>query len=279
MDKKVENMINEAVINIINKCSSSSKINRLKSKHEVKVHFIPKKYRIFGGLLQSMNIQFGNFIEELMAVLIKNESKYEIISEYSGKKSNNFKLSSSNGARIDNFITKCQTENINIDKEFPNLLNEIVRDIINDNQSKTEHFKHDIDLLFKDKNTNKIYYLEIKYNDDHDTGKFVDINRKFIKTYAYLAKELNIKKSNDLVPILFFFNNKRMKGNIYVPEETNIKRGQKFFDEFLSVKYSDVDSYMATLSESKAVKKMFDDLYNKIMEKIEFTHSFNGFIN
>ena len=53
-----------------------------------------------------------------------------------------------------------------------------------------------------------------------------------------------------------------MKGNIYVPEETNIRRGKRFFDEFLSVKYSDVDSYMATLSESDAAKDMFDDLYN-----------------
>lgn len=53
-----------------------------------------------------------------------------------------------------------------------------------------------------------------------------------------------------------------MKGNIYVSEETNIRRGKRFFDEFLSVKYSDVDSYMATLSESDAVKDMFDDLYN-----------------
>ena len=31
--------------------------------------------------------------------------------------------------------------------------------------------KHDIDLVFKDRKTGIIYYVEIKYNDDHDTGK------------------------------------------------------------------------------------------------------------
>ncbi len=261
MDCNVEKMINQAVLNIIKKCSSTSKIGGLKNKHAVKIHFIPKRYRIFNGLLQSMNIQFGNFIEELMAVLIKNENKYEILSKYSGKKSNKFELSSANERRIDNYISRCQSENLNIDQEFPMLLDEIV----NDKDKKINLFKHDIDLLFRDKKTSKVFYLEIKYNDDHDTGKFVDINRKFIKTYAYLAKELNIKNSDDLVPILFFFNNKKMKGNIYVPEETNIRRGKRFFDDFLSVKYSDVDTYMASLSESDAVIGMFNDLYRKIM--------------
>lgn len=93
----------------------------------------------------------------------------------------------------------------------------------------------------------------MKYNDDHDTGKFVDINRKFIKTYAYLTREFNISTKEELVPILFFFTNKRMKGNIYIPEQTNIRRGKDFFDEFLSIKYSDVDNYMSNLSESSAV--------------------------
>jgi hypothetical protein len=76
--------------------------------------------------------------------------------------------------------------------EFPKLLKQIIADANGD----TIKFKHDIDLLFKDSATGKIYYLECKYNDDYDTSKFVDINRKFIKTYAYLAKELNITDSS-----------------------------------------------------------------------------------
>lgn len=110
-------------------------------------------------------------------------------------------------------------------------------------------------------------YLEIKYNDDHDTGKFVDINRKFIKTYAYLLNEFKIEKYDDIVPILFFFNNKKMKGNIYVPESTNIRRGQKFFEEFLTTSYKSVDDYLTELSESKLTIKGFDDLYKKVMKK------------
>lgn len=166
-----------------------------------------------------------------------------------------------NEALIDAYISNCQYNDVNVDKEFPKLL----QAIINDNDRNTETFKHDIDLLFKDNETGKIYYLEVKYNDDHDTGKFVDINRKFIKTYAYLVKEFGIDNINCLVPILFFFTNKKMKGNIYVPEKTNIRRGKTFFKEFLTVSYDDVDEYLSSLSENDDVVKMFDELYTRVM--------------
>ncbi|MCQ2562101.1 MAG: restriction endonuclease [Alphaproteobacteria bacterium] len=262
MDIAIKNLINSAVSTMIEKTSAVNKMTHLQDKHEVKVHFIPKRYRVFGGLLQSMNIQFGNFIEELMTALIDNETKYEILKEYSGKKSNSFRLSVSNDKRIDEYITRCQTEqNMDLCKEFATLQD----DILNDTDSNTNKFKHDIDILFKNTETGTIYYVESKYNDDHDTGKFVDINRKIIKTYAYLAREFDIQNSSDLVPILFFFTNKKMKGNIYIPEQTNILRGRNFFEKFLSVKYSDVDDYLSNLSESDDVVRMFDELYSKVM--------------
>ena len=262
IDASIKDLINSAVSTMIEKTGAADKLEHLQGKHEVKVHFIPKRYRVFGGMLQSMNIQFGNFIEELMAALIGNESKYEILKEYSGKKSNSFKLSVSNDERIDAYITRCQIEpNMDLDKEFAALQDEIV----NDTDPHTNNFKHDIDLLFKDKETGIIYYVESKYNDDHDTGKFVDINRKIIKTYAYLAREFGIKNKGELVPILFFFTNKKMKGNIYIPEQTNILRGRNFFEKFLSVKYNDVDEYLSSLSESDDVVRMFDNLYHRVM--------------
>lgn len=262
MHDSVSNLINEAIKEILDKSSSKAKINKLSKTHNEKVHFIPKRYRVFGGMLQSMNIQFGNFIEVLMALLIENDEKYEVVSAYSGKKSNSFKLSKNNDQIIDKYITNCQTEKDGYCKtEFPKLL----KTIIEDSDSELNNFKHDIDLLFKDKSTNQYYYLEVKYNDDHDTGKFVDINRKFIKTYAYLVRELEITKANSLVPILFFFNNKRLKGNPYLPEDVNIKRGKKFFDEFLEVKYEDVNRYMENVSESPLNIEMFNALYRKIV--------------
>ena len=67
--------------------------------------------------------------------------------------------------------------------------------------SDTITITHDVDILFKNLHNNTYYYVEVKYNDDHDTGKFVDINRKFLKTYAYLKRALGINVN--LKPILF----------------------------------------------------------------------------
>jgi hypothetical protein len=265
MNNAIQTLINQAVENILIKISSDKNVKKLDKKHTEKIHFIPKSYRIFGGMLQSMNIQFGNFIEELMLLLVECENNYEIIVKFSGKKNNTFQLSKTNEALIDAYISECQ---LNPDgfcnTEFPKLQSKILNCVdINQNT-----FKHDIDLLFRSKKTNQYYYLEIKYNDDHDTGKFVDINRKFIKTYAYLVRELNIKCITDLTPILFFFNNKKMKGNPYLPESTNIRRGESFFNDFCqNIRYQDLNEYMTNLSESDEVIQMFHKLYEKVVEK------------
>lgn len=262
-NKNIENIISEIVTKIIENSSSDKKLKDLIKKHNEKPHFIPKNYRVFGGLLQSMNIQFGNFIELLMEYLIKNDDKYLVIDKFSGKKKNLFKISKKNDELIDNYITNCQTkdeETFDIKVEFPKLL----KSLSENKNGEMIYLDHDIDLLFEDKNTKKVYYLEIKYNDDHDTGKFIDINRKIIKTYAYLLNEFQDRDYIDIVPILFFFTNKKMKGNIYLPEATNIRRGKKFFEEFLEVEYDMIHNYLTDFSENSENIKKFEDLFEKI---------------
>lgn len=268
MNNNIEKIINETISNMINKASSDKKINEMTKKHNKKVHFIPKKYRVFGGILQSLNIQFGNFLPELLSVIISKDNRYEIISKYSGKRNNKFSISITNEKLIDNYITRCQTEDILLNIEFLKLMS----NIIDNNDDNMIYFNHDIDLLFKDKKTEIYYYLEIKYNDDHDTDKFVGINRKFIKTSAYLIKELNIKQIENFKPILFFFNNKKFNGNIYVPEETNIYRGKRFFDEFLNIDYVELEKYLLNISESTDSKKLFDNLYEKIVNDKDISY-------
>ncbi len=262
MNNEVENIINEAVKIMIEHTEDEKKIGKLYEKHNKKIHFIPIRYRVFGGMLQSLNIQYGNFIEQLMAVIVSKDARYEIVTKYSGKKSNKFSISYENDSRIDAYITRCQVEeNFDLKKEFNNLMDTIV----NNKGDTFKKFTHDIDLLFRNKSTNVYYYLEIKYNDDHDTGKFVDINRKILKTSAYLIHELNITNAAQFKPILFFFNKKKMKDNIYIPEDTNIYRGDRFFNEFLNIKYDDVERYMSSLSENDTIINAFNEVYNKVM--------------
>lgn len=263
---KIQQILTDSINELIKHSATNAKIKDLEKKHNVKLHFIPYKYRVFGGILQSMNIQFGNFIEKVMDEVISDNAENEIIRKYSGKKSNSFSLSTKSDALIDSYITNCQISNYSdgdLQEAYNNLISQIK---INesDKSNSTATFKHDVDILFRNKKTDKYYYVEIKYNDDHDTGKFVDINRKVLKTYAYLQRELG--ENVQLFPILFYFNNKKMKGNIYLPENLAIYRGKRFFENFANVKYEDMDNYMKSISESPETIKAFNDLYEKIVK-------------
>lgn len=260
---KIKKLIKESVFRLISNTTADAKIQRIISKHYAKTHFVPIKYRIFAGLLQSLNIQFGNFIEVLIQRIIEEEKHLEIVTEISGKKNVLLPLARETDSLIDRFVSDRQNNTDNkLTKKFEQLLKNIVT-----NQQSAKNLtaaKHDVDVLFKDKRSETYYYIELKYNDDHDTGKFVDINRKFIKTYAGLVKKLGINDTKQLKPILYYLNRKIMKGNIYVPEETHIYRGEKLFKEFLTIKYEDLDDYLKNISEDKEIVEIFDSLYQKI---------------
>lgn len=264
-NNKIKKLIKNSVTDLLDNTISKEKIEKITDKHKLKTHFIPIKYRIFGGLLQSLNIQFGNFIEVLIHNVVEEEKHIEIVSDISGKKNVSLALAAATDSLIDSFITNRQTNNNNLNNNFKQLINGIIKgQKLNNNLISV---KHDVDLLFRDKKSKIFYYVEIKYNDDHDTGKFVDINRKFIKTYAGLARKLNIKNISELKPILYYFNRKIMKGNIYVPEKNYIYRGERLFNEFFTIKYSDLDNCLRGVSEDKEIVKIFDNLYKKIRYK------------
>ena len=262
-NKNIKKVIKESILELINNTFNDTKIEKIIEKHEVKTHFVPIRYRIFGGLLQSLNIQFGNFIEVLMHKIIEKEKHLEIVNEISGKKNISLSLTEETDSLIDRFISDRQNNNNDkLSDKFEKLLENII--ITQEPDKNLITAKHDVDVLFRDRKSNIYYYVEIKYNDDHDTDKFVGINRKFLKTYAGLAKKLDIKDVKRLKPILYYLNRKVMKGNIYVPEDKYIYRGEKLFVEFLSVKYIDVDRYLKNVSEDKETLEIFDNVYKKI---------------
>jgi hypothetical protein len=198
-----------------------------------------------------------------MHKIVEGEGGLEIIKVISGKKNIPLSLTEKTDALIDKFITERQN---NADKKLDERFQRLLEDIIKSQQESDNLIttKHDVDVLFRDKKSGVLYYVETKYNDDHDTGKFVDINRKFLKTFAGLVKTLKIKDTKLLKPILYYLTKKIMKGNIYVPEGKHIYRGDKLFKEFFTLRYGELDDYLKNISEDKEILEIFDNLYKKI---------------
>jgi len=265
MTKNVKEYIKDAIKQLIDNTKSEKKIKKLIDTHTKKIHFIPIRYRIFGGLLQSMNIQFGNFIEKLLHIIVKNESALKIYDEISGKRNVKLSITTKSENLIDVYITDCQNNSFTSDELLENFNNLIDACLEHEQKTQTKeiNIKHDIDVLFSN-SKNNFYYLEVKYNDDHDTGKYTDINRKFIKTYIGIANIIGIYDKKVFKPILYYMTQKRMKGNIYVPEQKYIYRGEKLFNEFFEINYSDLDNIMRNIGNDEEIINIFDQLYTDI---------------
>ena len=195
MSNQVKQTIRKTVLQMLEDSTSPENIRKMIEKHEEKVRFVPIRYRIIGGVLQGLNIKFGNFIEQLLRNIVEIDTGVKAM-EDSGKKIKLF-FTHQTDALIDSYITSRQLPNSPDDctEIFDALLEEILAVESNATDEQRQGITKDVDGLFQT-DDGLIVYTELKYNDDHDTGKFVDINRKFIKTWAGLAVRYQIQSTS-----------------------------------------------------------------------------------
>lgn len=262
-NKVLTNSLKKSIDTLLKRSMDDEKIRVLMERHSIKTHFIPTRYRVLGGILQSMNIQFGNFLEQVITNIVAQNPNCEILPQ-SGKKNNTFVKSEQAIDTINRYIDDCQnaphSTEVERTRAFKKLLHTLQQQVLIEPLTKT---RHDVDLLFYDKKTDEYVYCEIKYNDDHDTGKFVDINRKVLTTYALLLSTL---KKNNVKVYLFYFTNKRKLVNPYIPE-TNILRGADFFEKYTTIKYDDIDNLFKNISENRDINQRFDEMASKILHR------------
>lgn len=262
MSNQVKQTIRKTVLQMLEDSTSPENIRKMIEKHEEKVHFVPIRYRIIGGILQGLNIKFGNFIEQLLRNIVEIDTGVKAM-EDSGEKIKLF-FTHQTDALIDSYITNRQLPNSPDDctEIFDALLEEILAIESNATDEQRQGITKDVDGLFQTDDGLNVY-TELKYNDDHDTGKFVDINRKFIKTWAGLAVRYQIQSTSELLPILYYFNPKKRYGPIYAPSK-NIMRGAQLFEWFLHISYDDVDGYLSEIGDDPEILAIFDNMYNVV---------------
>jgi hypothetical protein len=261
MDEDVRAIVRTAILTIIDQTISDRNIEKSVALHKEKIHFIPPQYRVLGGLLQSLNIKFGNFIEKLIALVVDYDSKVSALPE-SGRKIP-LSMTAETDSLIDEYITSRQLPDSpdRCDEVFQDLLTQILS-IERDSPAPKQTITKDVDALFRIGSKQSVY-VEIKYNDDHDTGKFVDINRKFIKTYAGLINRLDITDIHALRPVLYYLNPVKRYGPIYVPS-SNIYRGAQLFDQYFEIPFGEIDRHLRMLGSDEEIVAVFDNLYERV---------------
>jgi len=247
--EEIRKEIEEGINKLIDE--SAKELDKLKKRHEKKrAHFMPAHLRVLGGYLQSLNIRYGGFIEKeienVIRILSKNNlTRLNVVQEYSGK-TKSLKLEENSRKAIDDYVGEGKIQHKASEGEFSKLLETIFK-YQTSSEGKFESRKLDVNLLMRDRDDNRYYYIEVKYCDDHDTGKFVSINRKFLYTFAGLIHELSIRgkihDKDDIIPILYYFDDGLKKyENVFLIEGTliegtnelkgNVLRGKKLFELF-----------------------------------------------
>lgn len=254
---QVQDIIRARVEQLIAEATTGDKLLEATAKHRDKIHFIPAHYRVLGGVLQAMNIKFGNFIEDLLHDLARLDPQVDL-HEKSGRKLT-LRISARSDQAIDAYITARQQPGSSdtCDDAFAALVADCLAHEA-DAPSGGQTQQKDVDLLFTAAG-GQVVYSEVKYNDDHDTGKFVDINRKFIKTYIGLSNALGIHDVAAFRPVIYYFNPTKRWGPLYVPT-AHILRGEALFREYFRTRFEDVDETLRDISNDPVVIGLFDDL-------------------
>jgi hypothetical protein len=254
-EAKVNELIRQALEDTVWSAFSQDAIDRVAKKNSTKVHFIPVGVRVFSGVVQSLNIRYGNFIQALIGNLVEQENSLTL-HELSGKKFD-FRVSGNVNIEVDNYMAvRKQGSESSLNSDYQDFRRKWESA---DKVEKLIKAPNDVDLLFTDKN-NQLTYVELKFNDDHDTGKHPDIYRKVLKTG--LAIEQLVSKP--VLPCVYYFNAGQRNLVSYLPQAQRFS-GSEFFEKYLTVDYSLVANRLKHLSETIEVKSRFQALAESVL--------------
>jgi hypothetical protein len=233
-------------------------VERVRRKNAQKTHFIPLGVRTFSGVVQAMNIRYGNFIQTFISSLVAREVSLAL-HESSGRRIN-FVTPVELDAVVDNYITRRKRSSVD------NLADDYLamrREWVEVGNSRKVDAPNDIDLLFRD-GSGQLVYIEVKFNDDHDTGKHPDIFRKILKT----GFAIEVHEGEPVLPCVYFFNPGERNLVKFLPDEQRLF-GRDFFERYLTVDYDEVARALMDVGNDPAVQRRFIDLFHLSVGPIE----------
>lgn len=256
---KLTELVWEVVNSLLKDFDSAEEIIKRKKTHVKKVHFIPIQYRIFNGILQALNIRFGDFLEKFVKKILDKNTDYQVLDF---KKTPVRKaISDSEQKIIDHYLKQ---QEITTQKPSLKNFNKLLQ--TDYSQTKINATKRiDVDLAFQ--KNNDIYLVEIKYEDNHDTGKLPSIYRKILETYFSLRRHYQNKYK--IHPFLFYFLERKRWDSIYMVEKVNVLRGEQFWKKFTNVDFAEIKKCFDLIANNKEILQRFDKLKTKVESEIK----------
>jgi hypothetical protein len=204
---------------------SATEVNKLKVRNQSKIHPLSVDARALGGAIQSANIRYGNQLQALVTAVMQ-QSRKVAVHHLSGRKVQ-LPTSSAAAAAIERYLSDRDRTSRNLSVSYRHLMAKM-------KTTKSERGKkvRDVDLLLKPRK-GPLILVELKFNDDHDTGKRPDIYRKVLLTADGLRRELR----KPVTPMVCYFNSDASSEIRYLPVGQVIS-GSLLFKRFADVRFS-----------------------------------------
>lgn len=213
---------------------SAKEIAKFKKRNSSKIHPLSVDARTVGGAIQSANIRYGNQLQVLITAVM-GQSRKVTVHPLSGCK---VRLPDSDAATsaIERYISGRDASANKILKEYGALQAKLK--LVKTGAKKK---RRDVDLLLKP-SRGPLILIEIKFNDDHDTGKRPDIYRKVLLTADGLRRELR----KPVTPIVCYFNSNASSGVMYLPE-FQVLNGERLFTKYADIRFNEVAKAIRSL--------------------------------
>jgi len=206
---------------------SSTELVKFKKRNSSKIHPLSVDARALGGAIQSANIRYGNQLQILITAVMQ-QSRKVAVHHMSGRKVQ-LPVSDAAAAAIERYISQRDGEPRDFSSQYRKLMTGL-----RISKSGAKKKTRDVDLLLKPR-TGPLILVELKFNDDHDTGKRPDIYRKVLLTADGLRRELR----KPVTPVVCYFNSDVSSGIRYLPDNQVIS-GSQLFAKFADIRFSQI---------------------------------------
>jgi len=206
---------------------SAREITKFKKRNASKIHPLSVRARTLGGAIQSANIRYGNQLQVLITALM-NQSRKVSVHPLSGCKVQ-LPVNDAATSAIERYVNDRDRAPGDFIEDYRKLQTRL-KAVRTGSKKK----RRDVDLLLKQKGGSLIL-VELKFNDDHDTGKRPDIYRKVLLTADGLRRELR----KPVTPMVCYFNSDALPGVRYLPD-SQVVNGEKLLKKFAEIEFNEV---------------------------------------
>lgn len=214
----------------------------------------------------SLHSTRGNLIEYILKNYIDNDVRFTVLNKK--KEAITYKLPEKVMKRVNEIVAGYRNRSIDLrdSKTFTAIVMELFELAQNTPKIDMQNYTTQIDLLFMDKNTSKLYYYEIKSKDNNDMKSNFATLTSYLMTYCYLVMEHKITNYEDIeMGVVYVLESKHLIARL-MPMCMN---GAMSFAEFCEKFYTVEESKEILNSIEKGMQASFSNVepyLNKVIK-------------